>query len=298
MVGQGRPAEGPPPTTGIRCPMNDPAAYYNQDPALEWNRLFSTPYRRLEWEVMLYFLNRYLPPEGRVLDLGGGPGRYTLELAKQGYQVTLVDLAERNIDWAQKKIQAAGLSRNVEACRVGDARNLDEFPDAVFDAVLCMGPLYHLPKREDRLQCLRECARVLKGRAPFFDTLLPRTAYIRDALRGGKAVPLRPDDWRAMNEILEQGTSPLARVPAMYYGTVDEMQSELDATGFEPLHLASAHGVAAFLDESVNQAARDAETWRNLVQLVLETCGDPHALSAAEHLIWIGKKKSPTGENR
>ncbi|MFB3786112.1 MAG: class I SAM-dependent methyltransferase [bacterium] len=272
--------------------MDDPAAYYNLDPELEWNRLFSTPYRRLEWEVMLYFLNRYLPPQGRVLDLGGGPGRYTLELARRGYQVTLVDRAERNIAWARVKIQAAGLSGRMEACRVGDARNLEGYPEAVFDAVLCMGPLYHLPKRADRVRCLRECARVMKHEAPLFATWLPRTVYLRDALRGSNNTLPRPGDWRAMIEILERGTSPLARIPSMYYCTVEEIQSGLEETGFDMLNRVSAHGAAAFLDEAVNQAARDAETWRNLVQVVLETCGDPHALSAAEHLIVIGRKKS------
>lgn len=275
--------------------ISDTAGYYNQAPELEWNRLFSTPYRRLEWEVMLHLFSRYLPPEGRVLDLGGGPGRYTLELAQRGYHVSLVDLAERHIAWAREKIQAAGLTGQVEECRVGDARCLNFFPDSCFDAVLCMGPLYHLPKRDDRLLCLRECARVMKANAPLFATLLPRPAYIRDTLRGGGFHPLRPEDWQAMQDILRQGSSPAARVPQSYYCDVNEIQSWFEETGFDRLTMASAHGVAAFLDEPVNQAAQDAPTWGNLVQLILETCEDPHMVSAAEHLIIVCKKSSRPG---
>ena len=83
--------------------VNPVADYYDQNPELEWNRLVTSPYRRMEYEVVLYFLEQFLPPAGHILDLGGGPGRYAVYLAKRGYQVTLVDLAPENIRFAREK---------------------------------------------------------------------------------------------------------------------------------------------------------------------------------------------------
>ena len=99
--------------------------------------------------------------------------------------MTLVDLSEANIHLAEKKIDAAGIRANIEAVLTADARSLPQLNDEHFDAVLCMGPLYHLPEERDRLACLRECARVLKPEAPLFITAVPRGSFIRDAVRSG-----------------------------------------------------------------------------------------------------------------
>ena len=67
--------------------------YYDKHAEREWNRLVQDPYHRLEFIVTMYFLDKYLPKKGLILDAGGGPGRYTIELAKKGYDVVLFDLS-------------------------------------------------------------------------------------------------------------------------------------------------------------------------------------------------------------
>jgi len=57
--------------------------YYIQSVEYEWNRLIQDPYHRLEFDTTMYFLKKYLPKKGLILDAGGGPGRYTIELAKK-----------------------------------------------------------------------------------------------------------------------------------------------------------------------------------------------------------------------
>lgn len=58
----------------------------------EWRRLKQDPYHQIEFIVTMHFLSKYLPKTGLILDAGGGPGRYTIELAKRGYNVVLLDL--------------------------------------------------------------------------------------------------------------------------------------------------------------------------------------------------------------
>ena len=64
--------------------------FYTKKVRDEWRRLVKDAYHRLEFDTTLHYLDKYLPPHGLILDAGGGPGRYTLELAKKGYEVVLL----------------------------------------------------------------------------------------------------------------------------------------------------------------------------------------------------------------
>lgn len=80
----------------------------------EWRRLQKDPYRKIEFIVTMHFLEKYLPKHGLVLDAGGGPGRYTIELAKRGYDIVLLDLVPEMLKLAKKKIRRAGVFRKVK----------------------------------------------------------------------------------------------------------------------------------------------------------------------------------------
>lgn len=273
--------------------MNDPVTrFYNQDPELEWKRLVATPYRTIEYEVVLHFLSRYLPPEGRIVDIGGGPGRYTVALARRGYRMTLVDAAARNIEWAKQKCASAGVIDRIDGFFVQDARHLALFDDASFDAVLCMGPLYHLQRNEDRQRCLAECHRIQKANSPIFLTALPRMSYIRDALRAGTFLDSVRDHAAAIEEIQWQGYSMHAQLPNIYFCDPAEIPAQLRRAGYDCLEIASTHGFVSFFDDQVNLAAADAQVWNRLLQWIIDSCTDPAALSAADHLFAVGRKRA------
>ncbi|MER5354630.1 class I SAM-dependent methyltransferase [Kitasatospora sp. NPDC002551] len=135
----------------------DILAFYNL--GHEQQRL-ADPRRSIEYLRTMDILTRHLPPApATVLDIGGGPGRYALPLAAAGYQVTLLDPVPLHVQ------QATDASRTAEqplaAAHLGDARTLPH-PDGAFDAVLLLGPLYHLPDPDDRHRALTEAARVLR----------------------------------------------------------------------------------------------------------------------------------------
>ena len=134
-------------------------------------------------------LERFLPPPpSSVLDVGGGPGVYAAWLAERGYGVRLVDPVERHV------AEAAAYG-SFEAV-LGDARAL-EAADASYDAVLLMGPLYHLVQPIERLQALREAARVVKPSGVVIAVAISRFASLLDGLR---ADWLRVPEFRAMVE--------------------------------------------------------------------------------------------------
>ena len=119
----------------------DPIAeFYNQNCEDEWQRLER---HRTECAVTWKALEEYLPPApARILDCGGGPGRYSIELARRGYEVTLFDLSAGSLELARKKVEAAGVV--LAGFEQGTAVDLSSFPDNHFEAVLIMGPFYHL----------------------------------------------------------------------------------------------------------------------------------------------------------
>jgi ubiquinone/menaquinone biosynthesis C-methylase UbiE len=128
-------------------------------------------------------LQRYLPPPpAEILDVGGGPGVYAAWLARSGYHVHLVDPVPLHI--AQAHEAAAAQPASPFSASLGDARRLDA-PDAVCDAILLLGPLYHLPERGERLAALAEARRVLRPGGVAFIGAISRYGSLLDAVGQG-----------------------------------------------------------------------------------------------------------------
>jgi len=115
----------------------------------------------IELARMQEILARFLPRAPAVVaDIGGGPGVYACWLARQGYEVHLVDPITLHVQQAQQASDRQP-SHPISSIKVGDARQLD-LPDASVDAVLLHGPMYHLTEASDRLLALTEARRVLR----------------------------------------------------------------------------------------------------------------------------------------
>jgi 2-polyprenyl-3-methyl-5-hydroxy-6-metoxy-1,4-benzoquinol methylase len=91
----------------------DVRGYYDEFGEREWSRLENPADGTIEFAVTCHALANHLPPEGRVLDLGGGPGRYTLWLAERGYRVALADLSPALLDIARARVAASAVSERI-----------------------------------------------------------------------------------------------------------------------------------------------------------------------------------------
>jgi SAM-dependent methyltransferase len=131
---------------------------------------------RLEFARTLELLSRYLPASpARILDVGGAFGIYAFALAAQGYAVHVVDALPEHVEAVRDR-----RAEQVSAA-VGDARALD-VADESFDAVMVMGPLYHLIEEDDRIRALIEARRVARSGAPVFGACVSRFASLLDGL--------------------------------------------------------------------------------------------------------------------
>ena len=126
----------------------DDAVSRHYERGLESGRIVRGGVPSLELARTLELLERFLPgPPADILDVGGGPGVYAAILARQGYRVELIDAVALHVE--QARAAAAAQPESSFTARLGDARALDA-DDASVDAVLLLGPLYHLTKRDDR----------------------------------------------------------------------------------------------------------------------------------------------------
>lgn len=197
-------------------------------------------------------LRRYLPaPPAAVLDVGGGPGVHAAWLAREGYAVRLVDPVPLHVEQA-RTVSAAQPDRPFSVA-LGDARRLDE-PDATYDAVLLMGPLYHLTERAERLTALREARRVLGPGGRVLAVGISRFASLLDGLRTGA---LRDPSFaglveRDLREGQHRNPSP-ERHPewftTAFFHHPDELAEEIAAAGLRLEALLGIEGPGWLLDE-------------------------------------------------
>lgn len=112
----------------------------------------------VEYLTTMRYIDKYLRPGMRILEIGAATGRYSHALAQQGYQVDAVELIQHNIDIFTSKTQPG----EKVSIRQGNAKNLDFLEDDTFDITLLLGPMYHLFTKEEQSQALLEAIRVTK----------------------------------------------------------------------------------------------------------------------------------------
>lgn len=128
--------------------------YGNYD---EDNRLCSR-YGTVEFLTTVRYIEKYLRPGMRILEVGAATGRYSHYFATQGYRVDAVELVEHNIEIFKRNTKPG----ETVTVTQGNAKNLENYPDDTYDITLVLGPMYHLFTEEEKLQALSEAIRVTK----------------------------------------------------------------------------------------------------------------------------------------
>lgn len=234
----------------------DPAirAYY--DEGQEQNRLLRDD-GALELVRTKELLQRYLPPApATILDVGGGAGVYAAWLARQGYRVHLVDPVPLHVE--QALTVAARQSAHPFTAALGDARRLAE-ADASLDAVLLLGPLYHLTEREERVGAWREAGRVVRPGGIVAAAAISRFASLLDGLRQGwlsdpAAVQIVERDLRD-----GQHRNPAQRFEwftTAYFHHPDELAGEVTEAGLSLDTVLAIEGPGWLLGDAWNDPAQ------------------------------------------
>jgi len=264
--------------------------YYSEQGLAEWKRLLRDAYHRLEFDTTLHYLKKYLPSDGHVLDAGGGPGRYTIELAKMGYDVSLLDYTPELLEVARTQIQKARVQKKMRSIIQGTICDLSQFGNETFDAVVCLGgPLSHVVSRSEREKAVDELVRVAKKRAPIFVSVIGRIAVLVTELV------------RLPHEI-ELELFPKLRDTGDYHGGYgfapchfylpEDLREEFERRKVEVIEMVGLEGLASGHPKEANRLFRkSANAWEIWRQTHLKTCTHPASVGISEHFMIICRKQ-------
>ena len=265
--------------------------YYHKYSNYEWERLAVDPYHKLEWDTTQIFLKKHLPKKGLILDAGAGPGRYTVDLAKKGYDVILLDYSKENVELAKTKVKEAKQEKKVKDLIVGTITDLSQFKDNFFDSVICLGgPLSHVEKK-DRQKAINELIRVAKKNAPIFVSVMGKFAILLESLRRW---PEEIKDTTSFKNLTVYGDdynfgSGKGEKSYCHFFTIDELESLFPKNKTKLLDIVGLEGFSSTQAKEYNEIkGQIKENWDKMHKSLctLRTTAD-----ISNHMLIIVKKK-------
>lgn len=265
----------------------DPERYYDEFGMGEWERLEENPVARFEYENTISTLEDYLPSRGLVLDAGGGPGRYAIWLAEQGYTVKHFDLSSEQVQLAKEQAEEYDVADRI-TCEQGDIRNIP-FDDNEFDAVCCLGgPLSHVMNAAEREQAVDELQRVAKPDAPVFVSVMGRLAALRFGIR--HHLDVHPE---ILPNVAATGDYTQELIDSVegegwaecHFFRAAEFEALLESADLSMMQLIGLEGLASVMQDELNDASDAAvETVREVVHLLQE---DRCVADNSEHMLAV-----------
>jgi ubiquinone/menaquinone biosynthesis C-methylase UbiE len=267
----------------------DSAFHAHYEAGVERKRLLQGT-SSLEYYRTKQILSRYLPRRrATILDIGGGPGRYSFWLAGKGHRVHLVDAMPLHIRQARATQRRA--RRRVASISLGDARTLD-FEDRIADTVLMFGPLYHLVEKKERLEALSEAYRVLKPGGVVF---VAGISKFTSALDGSRGMFIRdPAFMKIVKQDLKNGQHRNPKNVPEYFTTAffhhpAELEAEIRQAGFKSVSVRAVTGFAWLLP-SFNKIWNSRQLRARLLAILERTEVEPSLIGVSDHLLGMGKK--------
>jgi len=245
---------------------------FNED-----TRLNRSKAARVEFLTNTRYIERYLKPGDRILDIGAGAGEYSLYFARKGYSVCALELADSNIRAFQKKLKPEDPIALVQ----GNAMDLSRYEDDSFDIVLLFGPLYHLHSEADRLQCISEAKRVCKPAGKLFFAFISNDMVILTEFSCRSDYFLTGD--------YDKTTFRLKDFPFVFH-TVDRCRELLRSGGIRILHEVASDGISELLEDKIN--AMDDESYAQYLRYHSYICEKPEFLGMTNHLLFVGEGES------
>lgn len=255
----------------------------------ENERLTSNNSGRLEYEMTIKNLKKYLPKNATILDLGGAAGAYSFPLAENGYQMYLADLSERLIEQAREKVKKENID-NIISCDVVNAIDLNIYKNEQFDVVLLFGPLYHLLDNVEREKCVEEVYRVLKKDGLIFASFIPylsgSIAIVDRYFRHPEQVNIKNleevFDTGKFNNLINKGFQE------GYYPTSIEIEKLFD-NNFKKIDIFSIRGFGYEKEDNL-YSIEDKNMFNKIINLIDKTSRDREIIETCGHAMYIGRK--------
>ncbi len=259
--------------------------HYDADPEGEWERLESHPF---EFILTTWMMERYIRPGDSILDIGGGPGRYSVHFAKRGCAVTLAELSPGNVELARRKAAEAGVELTAHAV---NCLELDGLDLGRFDHVFLMGPLYHLLEEADRVRAVEIALEHLKpGGKLYASFILLFAGLLYDLQNGGHIVSdcANPAAARLIDAVAAGQDYGGPAFTAAYFYHQRNILPFMERFDVKKLHLFGQEGILApNYRDILSRDREEQDQWIALAKQYLEL---PELLAYSEHAMYIGER--------
>jgi len=248
-----------------------------------------------EFERIKSLIEKHLQPsKSTIIDVGGGTGKYSEWLAQKGHKVHLVEPVEKHIQLAKKRTKKL---KNKFAIHQGESQNL-EFLDNFADLVILHGPLYHLQKKEDRIQSILEAKRVIKNNGIILGFAINHSASTLVGLLNG--IIHAKSFFEMCKEELTTGIhNPPKDFPWLlteaFYHKPEQLKEEFMQQELTYLNLYAVEGMV-WLDKNFFTNMQKDQERKTLLELIKLTETDTSLLSFSPHMM-IAVKKQKSDDN-
>lgn len=266
------------------------ARYFDAFGIREWERLERRPMDRVNFETHRRMLSRFVRPGDHVLEIGAGPGRFTIELAKLGARVTVSDISPAQLDLNREKVAAAGAEGAVVERAVLDVVDLGRYGDGTFDATVCYGgALSYVIEQADR--ALDEMLRVTRAGGHVLLTAMSLVGSTRQYLPAlfeeAKTFGLDLVDREATSGDLPPETT--GGQPMRLYRWAD-LETLLLRHGCGIVAASAANCLSVGNDAALEAVRSDDRLWKKFMDWELSACEQPGALDSGTHIIAVVRK--------
>ncbi|MBQ8953960.1 MAG: class I SAM-dependent methyltransferase [Clostridia bacterium] len=237
----------------------------------------------VEFRVTTSYVDRYLRPGDRIIEIGCATGRYSLHYARRGHAVTALDLVESNLDVLRAHVRPGD---DIEVVQ-GNALDLSRWADESFDAALLLGPMYHLYTEADKLTALQEALRVTKRGGLLFAAYCQFDAAMIQSIFSGKKLY----DYVTQSGLLDEKTWLPISNPAGIFELhrkedVDRLDAHLEA---DRLHYVGTDMFTYYIKNDIDQL--DAGLYDKYISYTMSICENQHLVGASNHTLDVLRKR-------
>lgn len=258
--------------------------YYDSDVLMEWNRLEEHPY---EFELTVRMMNRYIKPGDSILDIGGGPGRYSLYFAGKDCDVTLLDLSSSNVNFALKKAEELNVRLNGI---VGDAREVGELVSGSYDHVFIMGPMYHLLDEQDRARAINSALPLLKEGGNLYVSFILIFSGMIYSMKYKPEMIMGEAEGPFIDSVIRGDSYGGDAFTKAFFINQKGIMPFMERFPLKKLNLFGQEGIMSPCEENFLIQPREVvDKWLDVAE---KLCEREEFLGYAEHAMYIGRKES------